>query len=93
MPLFKVTHNEDKAYVFADCLSDAINNWATAESKRTGDEPGALEPNSVIHLADDDQIVASDDNGNPAYADDIASTKSVEDSYTQDLLNNKEFPT
>ena len=80
MPLFRVTHNEDEAYVFADCLSDAIKNWATAEAKRTNDEPGALEPNSVIHLADDDQIVVSDDNGNPIYADTATSANQFQHS-------------
>jgi len=68
MPLFKVIHNNKDIYVFAECLSEAINYWASAESRRTGDEPGALEPNGVIYIADDDQIVVSDDNGNPTYA-------------------------
>ena len=68
MPLFEVTHNEEKSYVFADSLSDAMKRWATAEAKKTGDDPNAFEPKRVTWLADDNQIIASNENGEPEYA-------------------------
>lgn len=67
MALFEVTHGEGKVYVFADSVADALKRWAMAEARRTGHDPNTFEPTGIVHLADDDQIVADDENGGPSF--------------------------